>query len=43
MISGAIFLGLTFLVAAWARGIKGEFAPQDDLVEVGGEPAVPAE
>ena len=43
VISGAIFLGLTFLVAAWARRIKGEFAPQDDLVEVDGEPAIPAE
>ncbi len=43
VISGVIFLGLTFLVAAWARRIKGEFAPQDDLVEVDGEPAIPAE
>ena len=30
--SGALFLVLTALVAAWARRIRGEFAPQDDLV-----------
>jgi hypothetical protein len=30
--SGALFLGLTALVAAWARRIHDQFAPQDDLV-----------
>jgi hypothetical protein len=30
--SGAVFLGLTALVAAWARRIRDRFAPQDDLV-----------
>jgi hypothetical protein len=43
MVSGVVFLGLTALVAAWARRIRGEFAPQDDIVEVDGEPAVSAE
>ncbi len=33
MASGVVFLGLTFLVAAWARRIRDQFAPQDDLVE----------
>jgi hypothetical protein len=42
MVSGVIFLGLTALVAAWARRIRGQFAPQDDIVEVDGAPAVPA-
>jgi sugar phosphate permease len=32
MVSGAVFLGLTFLVAAWSRRIRDQFAPQDDLV-----------
>ncbi|MEO8292111.1 MAG: MFS transporter [Actinomycetota bacterium] len=32
MASGAVFLGLTFLVAAWSRRIRDQFAPQDDLV-----------
>ncbi len=32
--SGALFLVLTALVAAWASRIRGHFAPQDDLVEV---------
>jgi hypothetical protein len=27
-----VFLGLTFLVGAWARKIRDQFAPQDDLV-----------
>jgi hypothetical protein len=31
--SGAVFLVLTALVGLWARSIRGEFAPQDDLVE----------
>ena len=30
--SGAVFLGMTALVAAWARRIRDRFAPQDDLV-----------
>ena len=42
MVSGAVFLGLTALVALWARSIRDQFAPQDDLVEIDGEPAVPA-
>ena len=42
VVSGAIFLGLTALIAAWARRIRDQFAPQDDLVEVEGEPAVSA-
>jgi hypothetical protein len=33
MVSGAIFLGLTALIAGWARRIRPQFAPQDDLVE----------
>lgn len=41
MASGLVFLGLTALVAMWARSIRDQFAPQDDLVEVDGEPAVP--
>jgi MFS family permease len=32
MVSGAVFLGLTALITAWARRIRDEFAPQDDLV-----------
>ncbi len=43
IVSGAIFLGLTALVAAWARRIRSEFAPQDDLIEIDGAPAIPAE
>jgi hypothetical protein len=31
--SGAVFLLLTTAVGAWARRIRGGFAPQDDLVE----------
>jgi len=31
LISGTVFLGLTALVAAWARRIRSELAPQDDL------------
>ena len=31
--SGVVFLALTAAVAAWARRIRGAFAPQDDLVE----------
>ena len=32
LVSGAVFLLLTFLVAGWARRIHEQFAPQDDLV-----------
>jgi predicted MFS family arabinose efflux permease len=32
IISGAIFLALTALIARWASRIRSEFAPQDDLV-----------
>jgi MFS family permease len=31
--SGAIFLVLTAMVAAWSRRIRSDFAPQDDLVD----------
>ena len=34
MVSGAVFLLLTALVAWWARSIREQFAPQDDLVEI---------
>ena len=33
MVSGAVFLLLTGIVAAWARRIRDQFAPQDDLIE----------
>ena len=33
LVSGAVFLGLTALVASWARRIRDELAPQDDLIE----------
>jgi sugar phosphate permease len=33
MASGAVFLLLTGVVAAWARRIRDAFAPQDDLIE----------
>ena len=33
MASGAVFLLLTGVVAAWARRIRDQFAPQDDLLE----------
>ena len=42
IVSGVVFLVLTGLVASWARSIRDQFAPQDDLVEVDGEPVVPA-
>jgi len=32
VISGAVFIGLTFLVAMWSRKVRDQFAPQDDLV-----------
>ena len=31
--SGAVFLVLTALIAAWARRLRDGFAPQDDLIE----------
>jgi hypothetical protein len=31
--SGAVFLILTALIAAWARRVRDGFAPQDDLIE----------
>jgi MFS family permease len=31
--SGAVFLLLTAVIAAWARRIRSQFAPQDDLLE----------
>jgi membrane protein DedA with SNARE-associated domain len=34
MVSGAIFLVLTALIYRWARKIRDQFAPQDDLVVV---------
>jgi len=33
IVSGAVFIGLTFLVALWSRKVRDQFAPQDDLVE----------
>ena len=33
MVSGAVFLLLTGVVAAWARRIRDQFATQDDLIE----------
>jgi MFS family permease len=32
IVSGAVFIGLTFLVALWSRRVHDQFAPQDDLV-----------
>jgi len=43
VVSGVIFLGLTALVAGWARRIRDQFAPQDDLIEIEGESVVAAE
>jgi hypothetical protein len=34
MASGAVFLVLTGLIATWARGIRDQFASQDDIVQV---------
>jgi hypothetical protein len=34
MASGVVFLLLTALVAWWARTIRDQFAPQDDLVDI---------
>jgi sugar phosphate permease len=33
MASGAVFIVLTALVAAWSRRFRDEFEPQDDLVD----------
>lgn len=33
IVSGAVFLVLTGIVAAWARRIRDQFATQDDLIE----------
>ena len=33
IVSGAVFLLLTAVIAAWARRIREGFAPQDDLIE----------
>jgi hypothetical protein len=41
--SGIVFLVLTAFVAAWARRIKDQFSGKGDLVNVEGEPAVPAD
>jgi MFS family permease len=35
LVSGAVFLVLTALIGGWARRIRDELAPQDDLVAVG--------
>jgi MFS family permease len=35
LVSGVVFLGLTAVVASWARRIRAELAPQDDLVQTG--------
>ena len=35
LVSGVVFLALTALVTRWARSIRDQFAPQDDLVEDG--------
>ena len=43
LVSGVVFLGLTALVAAWARRIRDQFAPQDDLIEIDGEIVLPAQ
>ena len=33
VVSGAVFLVLTAAVAVWARRVRDQFAPQDDLIE----------
>jgi hypothetical protein len=35
VVSGIVFLVLTFLLIGWARRIRDQFAPQDDLVTTG--------
>ena len=34
LVSGVVFLALTALVASWARRIRDQFAPQDDVITV---------
>jgi hypothetical protein len=34
MVSGVVFLLLTFVIYRWSRRIRDQFAPQDDLVDV---------
>jgi MFS family permease len=34
LVSGVVFLGLTALVGSWARRIRDQFAPQDDLITI---------
>ena len=41
LMSGLLFLGLTTLIAFWARRIREDFAPQDDLPETQAGP-IPA-
>jgi MFS family permease len=43
LVSGVVFLGLTAVVASWARRIRDQFATQDDMVEVDGEIVLPDE
>jgi MFS family permease len=43
IVSGVIFLGLTVLIAGWARRIRDQFAPQDDIVQIDGEVVQPAD
>jgi sugar phosphate permease len=43
LVSGVAFLGLTALVAGWARRIRGQLAPQDDLVQLPDVSATDAE
>jgi hypothetical protein len=33
VVSGAVFIGLTFLVTLWSRKVGDQFAPQDDLTD----------
>jgi hypothetical protein len=35
VVSGIVFLVLTFMLIGWARRIRDQFAPQDDLVTTG--------
>ena len=34
VVSGVVFLLLTFVIYRWSRRIRDQFAPQDDLVDV---------
>jgi sugar phosphate permease len=38
LVSGLVFLALTAVIIAWARRMRDQFAPQDDLVEPVPEP-----